>query len=441
MRKIATLKRAALLGLPLLVTAGVDAQAPARRPVIIDQDCRGPATTDLLSTLALIQSPDTDVLGVTVVSGDQWRDEEVAHTLRLLEIIRRTDIPVVPGAVFPLINRKEEIARWERLHGRVGYQGAWNEKPLGNYLGWWAQRGYYEPFHVPDLPEGNPSTKAASEDAAHFLIRTVRARPGEVTIYAGGPLTNLALALAIDHEFPSLAKELVVMGASLRPSAEGTPMAEPTLHAPRREFNFWWDPEATRMVLRAAWPKITVTTVDISVKTRVSKALLEEIGRSPSPAAQYVAKWSDEQLMWDEIAALAWLDPSLITRKRQVYMDIDIDHGAGYGNTLSWPPGANPGLGEQLVTIQEDLDLPRFYRMFVSLMTRCSPGYSRGGLVFLVNGPIWLSLDRHARPSGSGLHPVLPAPGFFRAVTGSPTAQDGSFTRKVGRPRERSELV
>lgn len=355
----------------MLGAASVSAEG--RRKVIIDQDCRGPATTDLLSALALIQSPDTDVLGVTVVSGDQWRDEEVAHTLRLLEIIGRTDIPVLPGIVFPLINRKEEIARWEKLHGRVGYQGAWNEKPPGQYPGWWAKRGYLEPFVVPDLPEGNPTTKASSEDAAHFLIRMARKHPGEVTIYAGGPLTNLAVALAIDHEFPTLVKELVLMGASLRPVADGTPFADSTLHTPRREFNFWWDPEATRMVLRAPWRKITVTSVDISVKTKFSRALIDEIGRTRTPAAQYVAKWSDEQLMWDEIAALAWLDPSLITRQRTVYMDIDIDHGAGYGNTLSWPAGSNPGLGEQLVRLQEDLDLPRFYRMFADLMTRPTP--------------------------------------------------------------------
>jgi inosine-uridine nucleoside N-ribohydrolase len=364
--------RVGLLFLTALVGVA-NVSAEGRRKVIIDQDCRGPATTDLLSTLALIQSPDTDVLAVSVVSGDQWRDEEVAHTLRLLEIIGRTDVPVVPGAVFPLINRKEEIARWEKLHGRVGYQGAWNEKPVGNYPGWWAKRGYFEPFFVPDLPEGSPTTRASGEDAAHFLIRMARSHPGEITIYAGGPLTNLALALAIDPEFPKLVKELVVMGASLRPVAEGTPMAEPTLHTPRREFNFWWDPEATRMVLRAPWLKVTVTSVDISVKTRISKALVEEIGRSKTPAAQYVAKWSDEQLMWDEVAALAWLDPSLITRDRTVYMDIDIDHGAGYGNTLSWPAGSNPGLGEQLVTLQEDLDLARFYAMFVDLMTRPTP--------------------------------------------------------------------
>jgi len=359
------------------VLGAAAAQAQVLRPVIIDQDCRGPATTDLLSTLALVQSPDTDVLGITVVSGDQWRDEEVAHTLRMLEIVGRTDIPVVPGAVFPLINRKEEIARWEKLHGRVGYQGAWNEKPPGNYPGWWAKRGYLGPFEMPELPEGKPTTKPAAEDAAHFLIRTVRERPRQVTLYVGGPFTNVALALAIDHEFPTLVKELVVMGASLRPVADGTPMADSVVHQPRREFNYWWDPEATRMALRAAWPKVTVTTVDISVKTRITRALIEEIGRAKTPAAQYVAKWADEQLMWDEIAALAWLDPSLITRQRPVFMDIDIDHGAGYGNTLSWAPGNNPGLGEQQVTIQEDLDLARFYRMFVDLMTRPTPPAKR----------------------------------------------------------------
>src|SRR5689334_16150816 len=91
--------------------------AQARRKVIIDQDARGPASTDQQAMLMLILSQQTEVLGITVVSGDQWRDEEVAHTLRMLEIIGRTDIPVFPGAIFPLINTREEIARWQRLYG------------------------------------------------------------------------------------------------------------------------------------------------------------------------------------------------------------------------------------------------------------------------------------------------------------------------------------
>src|SRR6516162_4734440 len=94
-------------------------QAQGRRRVIIDQDAAGPGGTDMQAILAIINSPETDVLGITVVSGDAWRDEEVQHTLRLLEIIGRTDIPVVPGAVFPLVNSKEYVARWETLYGKV----------------------------------------------------------------------------------------------------------------------------------------------------------------------------------------------------------------------------------------------------------------------------------------------------------------------------------
>ena len=339
--------------------------------VIIDQDCRGPATTDLLSTLLLIQAPDVDVLGVTVVSGDQWRDEEVAHTLRLLEIIGRTDIPVVPGAVFPLLNSKEEIGRWEKLHGVVGYKGAWNERSE------FIKRDYTGPFVVPELPEGNPTTKPASEDAAHFLVRMARQYPRQVTVYAGGPLTNLALALAIDHEFPTLVKELVIMGGSINPSSTGTRLDEGLAAAPRREFNFWWDPEATRMVLRARWPKVTVTPVDISIKTLFSNALVAEIGRSRTPAAQYVAKYTGsmygEEFMWDELAAAGWLDPTVITKTQQFYMDINIDHGPGYGDTLTWAKGSEPGLGEQLVTVNVDLDKEKFYRMVAKLLSAETP--------------------------------------------------------------------
>src|SRR5690349_23787970 len=84
-----------------------------RRKVIINQDCSGPGGSNMQTLLTLIQSPQVEVLGITVVSGNQWRDEEVAHTLRLLELIGRTDIPVVPGAVFPLVHRRKEALLWQ----------------------------------------------------------------------------------------------------------------------------------------------------------------------------------------------------------------------------------------------------------------------------------------------------------------------------------------
>src|SRR5579863_5266567 len=89
--------------------------AQGMRKVIIDQDAAGPGGTDMQSILALVNSPETEVLGITVLTGDAWRDEEVQHTLRLMEIIGRTDIPVVAGAEFPLVNSKEYMAKWETL--------------------------------------------------------------------------------------------------------------------------------------------------------------------------------------------------------------------------------------------------------------------------------------------------------------------------------------
>jgi purine nucleosidase len=333
--------------------------AQQSRKIIIDEDARGPATTDQQAILALVQSPQTDVLGVTVVTGDGWRDEEVAHTLRMLEIIRRTDIPVVPGAVFPLDNSPQFIGHWETLYGKVPYQGAWN----------WPPGKTHGPFEIPPLIEGEPKTKASSEDAAHFMIRMVHRYPHQVTIYAGGPLTDLALAITIDPQFASLAQELVVMGGSINPQTN-----DPEFRlSPRREFNFWMDPEATHAVLKANWARITDTPVDISIKTRLTRAMIAEIGKAKTPAAQYIAKYADEEYMWDELAAIAWLDPSVITRTETLYLDVSIDHGATYGDTLAWPPGNNPGLGEQPVTVNVDLDAAKFYREFVELMTRTTP--------------------------------------------------------------------
>jgi inosine-uridine nucleoside N-ribohydrolase len=340
---------------------GKPIEAQGKRKVIIDQDCAGPGGTDMQAILSLINSPETDVLGITVLTGDAWRDEEIAHTLRLLEIIGRTDIPVLPGAVFPLVNSKEYIAKWETLYGKVLYQGAWN------YAKGHAVHG---PYEIPPMPEGTPTTKASSEDAAHFLIRMVQQYPHDVTIYAAGPMTDLALAIALDPHFPELTKELIVMGGSINPQTDDPEFAL----TPKREFNLWMDPEASRAVLHADWPRIVMTTVDISVKTRMEKSLIEQVAKSRTPAAQYVAKYAEANYLWDELAAVAWLDPSFITKWKKLYIDVDLEHGAGYGDTLAWAPGQQPGMGEALVEVQYDLDKQKFYKEYVELLARPTPG-------------------------------------------------------------------
>jgi purine nucleosidase len=100
----------------LLTTGELHAQ---KIKIIVDQDARGPATTDMQSILIFLQSDKFDVLGITTVSGDQWVKEETQHTLRLLEIAGRTDVPVAQGAEFPLLNSKEESERWGALYGKL----------------------------------------------------------------------------------------------------------------------------------------------------------------------------------------------------------------------------------------------------------------------------------------------------------------------------------
>src|SRR5271167_1136147 len=112
----------------VLVASCLTSWAQEKRRIIIDQDAAGPAGTDQQSMLLLIQSPQTEVLGITVVTGDQWLREEVAHTLRMLELVGRTDIPVVPGAEYPLIRQKEETERWEQQFGSVAWLGAWTPR-------------------------------------------------------------------------------------------------------------------------------------------------------------------------------------------------------------------------------------------------------------------------------------------------------------------------
>ncbi len=345
----------------LLLTTGIAGWGQEKRKIIIDQDAAGPAGTDQQSMLLLIQSPQTEVLGIAVVTGDQWLHEEVAHTLRMLELIGRTDIPVVPGAEYPLVRTKQDTEQSEQQYGTVPWVGAWTP------------RFYHSADQLGEMPEGKPTAKPSDEDAAHFLIRMVRKFPNQVTIYEGGPMTNLALAISIDHEFSGLARELVFMGASLNPRTDDPEFA----NAPRHEFNLWFDPEAAHIVLGATWKKIVCTPVDISVKTRLTTDLINRIKGGDSPVARYIGKYArlrgNYNYLWDELAAAAWLDPSLITKKETLYMDVDLDRGAGYGNTLSWTDRDKPKTDAQPVEVQDDLDLDKFYKMFVELLTTPTP--------------------------------------------------------------------
>jgi len=364
--------RAALLATLLALTSGCLADDGAvRRKVIIDQDAFGPAGSNMQAILMLLQARDVEVLGITVPSGDGWRDEEVSQTLRLLEIAGRTEIPVVPGAVFPLLNTPERTKRWEALYGKLYYKGAWTE--VWHDDGTTRTPPHADPYLVPPSPEGAPKIKPAAETAAAFLVRKVHELPGQVTIIAAGPLTDVALAARLDPQFATLARELVFMGGSFNPQASDNAFATEYANSPRREFNLRFDPEAASIVLHEPWEKITQVPVDPTTRTLFAPALIRAVAHGQAPFAGYLGKFGQPFPMWDELAVAVWLDPSLVKKSTTLLVDCDTSFTASYGDTLSWSPGEGPNLGERPVRVVLEADVPRFERLALQLLTAPSP--------------------------------------------------------------------
>jgi inosine-uridine nucleoside N-ribohydrolase len=163
------------------------------------------------------------------------------------------------------------------------------------------------------------------------------------------------------------------MGASFAPQTTDPEFT----NSPRREFNLWFDPEAAHKVLVAPWKRIVCTSVDISIKTHLTPEMLQSIRRGSSAAAQYIGKYGQVRgnfdYLWDELAAAAWLDPSVITKSETRFMDMDLDHGPNYGTVLTWGDQNKPNVDVRPVEIQVDVDTKKFYDLFVNLLTAPTP--------------------------------------------------------------------
>lgn len=346
----------------------------AKRLVILEDDIDGFTPAQLL----LLQSPEVEVLGISVVSGNLWRDEALAHTCRLLELAGRPDIPVLPGPVFPLLNSETATERWEGLHGKLVWKGAWTREWIDADTVQSSPR-YHAHDVVPALALGDPSVvRPSSEHAALFMLRMVRQYPGQVSLIATGPLTNLALAQSLDPQFATLAKELIYMGGSLNPrrrldSVSAHQFAREFVNSPRREFNIRWDPEAARIVQRAPWRQITMVPVDPSTATELRPELLARMGAADTVIGQALRRREPGFPMWDELASAVWLRPELATRTDTLYIDTNTDPGAGYGDTLSWAPGYQPGLGEQAQSVLLDIDVAAMEALLIERLSAPQP--------------------------------------------------------------------
>jgi purine nucleosidase len=165
------------------------------------------------------------------------------------------------------------------------------------------------------------------------------------------------------------------MGGSFKPVSANNDFAAEYANAPRLEFNMRWDPEAASLVLHEPWKKITQVPIDPTTKTFFKPEFFQQLSHGHAPFDAYLAQFGQPYPMWDELAVAVWLDPTIVTHSAQLLVDIDTSFTAGYGNTLSWPVGAGPGLGEREVTVIQDVDVPKFEHMALDLLSRVPPGH------------------------------------------------------------------
>jgi purine nucleosidase len=132
-------------------------------------------------------------------------------------------------------------------------------------------------------------------------------------------------------------------------------------------------------VLRAPWPKITQTTIDISIQTRIAPEIIDGVFASKSAAARYLRKYirvpvkGIAQFAWDELAAAAWLQPDIIRSERHLYVDVNTDHGPNYGDTLTWSGEDKPAIPLQEVHVQMEVDLRKLQQALISLFSAPTP--------------------------------------------------------------------
>ena len=113
--------------------------------------------------------------------------------------------------------------------------------------------------------------------------------------------------------------------------------------------------------------------VDPSTATELTPALLARMAAADTVIGQALRRREPGFPMWDELASAVWLHPALVTDAAELYVDTNVEGGAGYGDTLSWAPGYQPGLGEQLEHVVREVDVAAFEALVVDCLTRPQP--------------------------------------------------------------------
>jgi inosine-uridine nucleoside N-ribohydrolase len=272
--------------------ARADGPAPGKpRRIIIDTD---PGIDDAMAIFLALRSPELKVEAITPVCGNVPLEFTLPNALRLVEIAGRTDVPVAAGASHPLVRR---LVTAGHVHGVNGLAGV-------------------------EFPE--PKIKPVRETAPEITRRIVRENPGEITIVALGPLTNVATALRSDPSLAGMIPSITIMGGSLS-GGNITPAAE---------FNLYVDPEAARIVFDANIP-LTMVGLDVTRKCLLSEQQIQQLEAANNPVSQAAGKimratWERMRsggqapsiTLHDALAMASLIDPGVITLQ-DYYVEVE----------------------------------------------------------------------------------------------------------------------
>ncbi|MGN6528381.1 MAG: nucleoside hydrolase [Burkholderiaceae bacterium] len=375
-----TLRLFALLALALAAgSAGANdvsrGHHPAPPKVILDTDFN--TISDDGQALAMLAQLDAagalDLLGVTVATGNAWLEQETSDALKAVERLGiEHSIGVYEGAKYPLLHDYDAYLDEVATFGpAVDYVGAFSSPPPTS------------PSDIVPPPDGFAThTRPRAQHAVDFIIEQVHRHPHEVSILEIAPPTNLAMAIRKDPTIVPLIKQIVTMAGQIYVAGNA--------YNDAAEFNWWADPEAVKIVLRAPIPRVIVP-LDLTNNVPLTKPVYEQIANH-QPATPITKLFADAYapffgsapppyplFIWDTTALAYLVDPTFATATRDLWVDMNTTFDANYGKSLVYDSNPKPSIPLlQPSKVVFAFDTARFYAFYVDLLTRPVPVHDHG---------------------------------------------------------------
>ncbi|XP_066521204.1 uncharacterized protein si:ch211-201h21.5 [Hoplias malabaricus] len=318
----------------------------SQKLMIIDTDC---GIDDAQAIMLALSAPSVKVLAITCCFGNTDVDNVCQNVLRVLSVCQRTQIPVFRGSAGPLVG------------GGTQFKDHFGTDGLGDVL--------------EDGGSDKWEKEIQTEHAVNAIIRLVNEHPGQVSLVALGPLTNLALAVKLDPSIPQKLKDLHIMGGNMEGKGNVTPCAE---------FNFIMDPESAYIVLEEYLCPTHIATWEFTCRNKLSWEFFDKLVSQDTAAARFMKTitskcWAFSRepgigmkdaffgpgfVPYDAYAVAACVDSSVITEKTEYAVRVELHGTLGRGFMALDP--ANKLKKSHRVFVMKSCDLSKFSSMLIA---------------------------------------------------------------------------